>query len=267
MEIIYCADGNKRLAQIAIDAGFLYGARLPGTIYWPIFFADQNWKQPDRARYMNALAQHKPTMATVLDLESYNQLETVLTWADEASQHVQRTIIIIPKLHGIIRHIPTQINGKEIRLGYSVPTKFGATTVPIWEFAARTVHLLGGSPHAQMRLSQYLDTRSVDGNMHQLLAIRYNQFWTPGNAHHARNRFWPTLKDTNNDKLWRDGAKDANYEAFTRSCHNIFTAWQTLYPNNTQPHTTRSQRQQRHARAELLANLQPKQKKKASMLR
>jgi hypothetical protein len=44
MEIIFCAGGNRRFAEIAKNAGFLLGAQLPDTIYFPIQFADQNWK-------------------------------------------------------------------------------------------------------------------------------------------------------------------------------------------------------------------------------
>ena len=56
MELIYCGGGNAKFAQIAIDAGFLYGAQLPSTVYHPLHFADQNWKRPDREKYMKAVA-------------------------------------------------------------------------------------------------------------------------------------------------------------------------------------------------------------------
>jgi hypothetical protein len=44
IDLIYCAAGNPRLYQIAHDAGYLYGARLPGTIYGPLHMADQEWR-------------------------------------------------------------------------------------------------------------------------------------------------------------------------------------------------------------------------------
>ena len=63
LDLVYCAGGNARFAQIAIDAGYKYGARLPATVYHPVYFADQDWHAPDRARYMAALAQpaHRAT--------------------------------------------------------------------------------------------------------------------------------------------------------------------------------------------------------------
>lgn len=207
-ELIYCANGNRRFAQIAIDAGFLYGAQLPGTIYHGIHFADQNWKNPDRARYMAALSDHRPRMASVLDLERAEQLPEVLEWTEEAAQFV-RVVMIIPKVFGIIPKLPRRIGGADVRLGYSVPTKHGGTEVPVWEFCGWPVHLLGGSPHRQMEIRKYLDVRSVDGNYHLLKANKWGEYWQ-----------WPGV--------WVSGEyqyNDGIYEAFARSCKNIYAAW------------------------------------------
>ena len=165
--LIYCADGNRRLAQIAIDAGYKYGARLPGTIYHPIYFADQDWKKPDRNAYMSALATHRPYMATVLDLEDTGQLDEVLSWAEDAARYVE-VVLIIPKVQGIISKLPRDVGGAEIRLAYSVPTKYGGTELPLWDFYDWPVHLLGGSPNNQMEVARYLDTTSIDGNYHNM---------------------------------------------------------------------------------------------------
>lgn len=225
MEIIYCAGGNRRFAQIAIDAGFLYGSQLPETVYHPLWFADQDWERPDRERYMAALALHKPHMATVLDWERQEQLPEVLGWAEDAAQYVN-VVLIIPKVFGGISQLPRIIGGKPVRLGYSVPTKFGGSELPAWEFAGWPVHLLGGSPHKQMALTNYMDVHSADGNMAQKLAIKYCQFWAPGNARYASNRWWPTLREANGGTT-ADGI-DLPYEAFYRSCKNIVAAWQIL---------------------------------------
>jgi hypothetical protein len=53
MDIIYCAAGNKRYADIAIKHGMRYGAQLPNTVYHAPHFADQDWKQPGRKRELN----------------------------------------------------------------------------------------------------------------------------------------------------------------------------------------------------------------------
>lgn len=222
--LIYCAGGNARFAQIAIDAGFEYGARLPPRgLHHPIYFADQDWKNPNRQRYMNALAEHRPTLATVLDWEQEEQRTEVLDWAEEAAQYVER-VLIIPKVLGRIDTLPHRIGGAQIVLGYSVPTSYGGTFVPVWEFAGWDVHLLGGSPHRQMELCYYLNVVSVDGNFHLGMATRHCQFWMPGTARYAKNRYWPTLREANGGENWP--GDDAPYEAFRRSCTNIVRAWQ-----------------------------------------
>lgn len=205
VDLIYCADGNRRFAQIAIDAGFRYGAQLPNTVYHSPFFVDQNWRKPDRIRYMAALAQHKPHMATVLDLERDEQLPEVLAWAEDAAQHVA-VVVIIPKAHGIIAHLPRTIGGAEVRLGYSVPTKFAGTEVPLWEFYDWPVHLLGGSPQRQLEVAHYLHVRSADGNAAQRAAlhgIEWSGRWIDGEKHDA----------------------DMPYHVFAASCRNIVAAW------------------------------------------
>lgn len=212
MEIIYCANGNPRFAQIAVDHGFLYGAQLPGSVYHPVFFADQDWKKPDRGKYMAALAKHKPTMASVLDLERFDQLPEVLSWAEEAAAFVD-VVMIIPKVPGIIDILPRIIAGAAVRLGYSIPTRHGGTIVNPVEFQGWPVHLLGGSPQRQMLYSQRFDlVASIDGNYAKRMAAMYCEFWMDGR--------WHELSDHGYHER-----NDAMYEAFDWSCKHIMAAW------------------------------------------
>jgi hypothetical protein len=226
-ELIYCADGNRKFAEIAIAAGFKYGAQVPNTVYFEPFFCDQDWKKPNRERYISALAHHKPHLASVLDWEQPEQLSEVLGWAEDAAPFVD-VVMIIPKVIGGIVELPRLIGGKPVRLGYSVPTKFSGTQVPIWEFQGWPVHLLGGSPKSQFMLAHYLNVASADGNMHQKMATKHCAFFTLKRVPGARNHPWPTLKETNRGVSWGDGSAtaDAPYEAFRRSCENIMTMWQ-----------------------------------------
>lgn len=226
--LIYCADGNKRFAEIAIDAGFRYGARLPPRgCHFPVYFADQDWKRPDRERYMAELEKHRPAMATVLDWEREEQLPEVLAWAEDAAQYVDQ-VLIIPKVIGGIQRLSRVVGGAEVILAYSVPTRFGGTFVPAWEFAGWPVHLLGGSPHRQMGLMYYLNVVSVDGNMMNKMATKRCQVWVAGTARYARDRYWPTLIEMDG-KRW---GQDAPYEAFRRSCQNIMRAWRDFRGHN-----------------------------------
>lgn len=226
--LIYCGGGNRRFADIAIAAGFRFGSCLPETVYHPLYFADQDWKRPNRAAYMAALAQHRPAVATVLDWESEEQLPTVLEWAEEAATFTQ-SIIIIPKVLWAVNMIPPTLCGKPIVLGFSVPTKYGGTPCQPWEFAGRRVHLLGGSPHRQMAYWRTFqgfgaEVVSADGNMAQKMSQR-NKVWTWDTAKSiSEHRYWPALAELNGEK-WGEGAP---YEAWRRSCQNIAAAWRDL---------------------------------------
>lgn len=202
-----------------------YGAQLPGTVYFPPEFADQDWKKPNRTAYMAALAQHRPRMATVIDWERDEQLPEVLEWAEEAAQYVE-TVILIPKVLGGIPRLPRRINGASVRLGYSVPTAYGGTELPLWEFLGWPVHLLGGSPHRQIAMAHYLNAVSADGNYIAKMAQKWIQFWALAPALYAKDRRWPRLQEADG-RAWGDGSNtaDAPYEAFRRSCINVMAAW------------------------------------------
>lgn len=228
IQLFYCADGNPRFAQIAIDAGWYYGAQLPNKVGFKPLFVDQNWKKPDREKYMQALALHKPYMATVLDWEQVGQFDEVMKWAEEAAQYVS-VVVIIPKVTGEVWRVPDTVGGKPVRLGYSVPTSHGKTDVPLHEFGRRPVHLLGGSPQKQLELASVLNVVSADGNYAQLMALTA-QFWTPRLGVNGRVKHWPYLEEM-------DGYRhdDAPYEAFRRSCNNIRSAWHGLEAKRVAP--------------------------------
>jgi hypothetical protein len=229
IDLIYCANGSPKFAKIAIDAGYSYGAQLPGHVPFPLAFADQNWKKPDRGAYITALTQHRPQMASVLDWERPEQLSEVLAWAEDAAQFVD-TVMLIPKVPGGIDQLPRIIGGKPVRLGFSIPTRHGGTAVWPGEFHGWPIHLLGGSPQAQMKWrSRMTGVASADGNYHHKMATINCQFWQPGNATYAVNRWWPTLVEADGAR-WGDGTAgaDAPYEAFRRSCINIMEAWRAI---------------------------------------
>jgi len=166
---------------------------------------------------MKLVSQLTPQIATVLDLEHKSQIPEVFSWAEELSPFV-KTIVIIPKIHNIVSLLPRTINQKEIRLGYSVPTKYGGTNVMLMEFCDWPVHLLGGAPHKQFELAHYLNVVSIDGNMHMKMATQKCAFFDDNKR--TLRGYWPQLKD-----IGLEHVSDAPYKAFELSCVNIINMW------------------------------------------
>lgn len=180
-----------------------------------MWFADQDWKAPDLARYAAAVAAHRPEVCTVLDWEEESQLPEVLAWAEAVAPHVGR-VVVIPKVPGEVHRVPAAVGGRPVVLGYSVPTRYGGTACGIWEFAGRPVHLLGGSPQEQLRLSKYLRVESADGNMPAQQARR-GRFWS---RRKGPKGHWWQLRDGGDDR-----AVGVPAACFARSLEAIREAW------------------------------------------
>lgn len=165
---------------------------------------------------MRALGTHRPEVATVLDWEQEEQLSEVLSWAEEAARYVAR-VVVIPKVPGLLGLVPERVGGAKVVLGYSVPTSYGASPVPLWEFGRRPVHLLGGSPQRQLDLARYLNVVSADGSMAQQQACR-GRYWRhrPGPKGH-----WEQLRETGDNRT-----EGVHLECFRRSLEAIREAWQ-----------------------------------------
>ena len=216
IDIIYCGVGNVKLDIISIQNGFKYGLRLPAknNLDTPLFFSDQDWKNPNKEKYFEFVKLYNPTMATVLDIEREDQFLECLEWAEVISQWVEK-IILIPKCLGVIEKIPKYINGKKIILGYSVPTKYGATTLDINLFKDFDIHLLGGAPNKQLEYKEKMNVVSIDCNYHSMKANKFGEYWT--------GKF-------NDTRWWRKFEGEINpaqrsLKAFELSCKNIIKRW------------------------------------------
>lgn len=226
IKLIYCAGGNKRFSDIAIENGFLFGSQLPACVYHYPYFADQDWKKPQKEKYISLIKKHLPKMATVIDIESDETRTEAIEWGNRISRYVDK-IIIIPKIEC---DIPRYINGKEVVVGYSVPTKYGGTDLPISMFKGRKIHLLGGSPHRQMDifLENRNDIYSADGNYHQKMAIEHNKVWVAKEKTKRKNSARGTFVKLS-DYLGEKCEKDCPYVAFELSCKNIMAEWINLF--------------------------------------
>jgi hypothetical protein len=228
--LIYCAEGNPTHEAIMRRHGIAVGCRLPnnrltsrGVGAGHLFFADQDWLNPDRAAFMAQLAHFKPFMTTVRDWDQHTNREEVLSWAEEAAPHVQ-AIVIIPKIAGTVHLIPHQVGHRPIVLGYPMGALGSTARIDAREYGRRPTHLLGGAPQVQlaMRRSGRLNVVSADCNMMSKMAKR-SLFWQWGIADYAVNRYWPQLQECDGRII--SFGHPSWQEALERSAASYAAAW------------------------------------------
>ncbi len=124
-------------------------------------FLDINWKNYSFEKHLEATKLLLPKITIARDIECIFQLDSILREAEtllKFSEHVS----FVPKdinLNGRI----SELIPKEYLLAYSVPTKYGGTSVSIESFD-RPVNLLGGRPDIQRQLANELEIFSIDCN-------------------------------------------------------------------------------------------------------
>jgi Family of unknown function (DUF6610) len=207
--LIYCAGRGGRFADIAVEAGFVYGCRSDYKPSHPVGFADLEWKAPNLRDHRAFVRIHAPTYAVAPDVVDLDDLCWTLRYAETLAQWAQK-VIIVPKAAGVLQALPHE---PWLVVGYSVPTQYGGTDLFLSELAGWPVHLLGGSPNRQLNLAYYLNVVSADGNA----ATRAAEF---GTVFNARTRRW--------DQGAEPQGPDLPYRAFARSCEQIQRAWASL---------------------------------------
>tara|TARA_Y100000590_G_scaffold259805_2_gene291840 strand:- start:10274 stop:11581 length:1308 start_codon:yes stop_codon:yes gene_type:complete len=134
-----------------------------------IRFVDNEFKEYDHDVHVAAVKELNPKYATVRDVMTRPQceeagidfypLEQILEMAAEVQEHAER-VMLIPK-YDCLDDIP-----EEFMLGYSVPSSYGGTPMPLEAFKGRDTHLLGGSWKLQRNALAVLgkDVVSLDNN-------------------------------------------------------------------------------------------------------
>ncbi len=143
----------------------------------------------------------RPILTIARDVERKDDLPVIIDQAQELNLYCEK-VIIVPKdkrLRDLEELIP-----ERFLLGYSVPTRYGGTAIPLSQFGRRPVHLLGGRPDVQYELSRSLTVWSFDGNRVTLDA-QYGDFFdgTKFRAH-PKGGYYECIRDSLKgiDKLW-----------------------------------------------------------------
>lgn len=200
--------------SIATSLGWHTGSRSDDTIssvHRPIYLLDVHWTDYDWSHHLRVARAERPVLAVVPDILDPSQVSVALARAEEIAPYCD-SVLFVPKCD-VIDMLPRCIGNTGVLLGYSIPSRYGGTHLPVWCFAGWPVHLLGGTPLRQLTVAAYLDVVSADGNMAQKLANRGIAFCERGHGIHLDR--WEA----------RDGSRDMPTRALTRSLINISNLW------------------------------------------
>jgi hypothetical protein len=191
VDIIWTQTSSLGTGQccMAITMGWQYGinskdnrvCKYADISNHKVVFVDNPYSDYVHRKHLEVVKKIKPKYATVRDIMSkeqcleagieYYPLEQILDWAEEIIEYCEN-VIIIPKIDVLDRI------SEKYMLGYSIPTSHGGTELPIKAFSGRKVHLLGGSPNAQIAYWSEIpnDVISLDNNYLHKIAYR-GQAW------------------------------------------------------------------------------------------
>lgn len=198
---------GRTVQRIANDHGWRPGARytnLRDVRDFPLAdygFLDIHWKKYNFNQHLSAAAICRPLLTVARDVESLTDLRSILVEAEQLREYA-RHVIIVPKDIAFVGKIERLIP-KEYILGFSVPTKYGGTSIPPVEFK-RPVHLLGGRPDVQRRLANLMPVVSVDCNRFTLDAAFGDFFDGDKFRPHPEGGYHRCLRESmvNIDVLW-----------------------------------------------------------------
>jgi len=166
-----------------------------------IAFLDIDWRNYNFIRHLEVAAATRPFMTVARDILEASQLQIIVGEAERLAKFA-RYVIIVPKARGLAKRFATI--PAEFLLGYSVPTRYGGTSLPIALFN-RPVHLLGGRPDVQRRLADRIPVFSVDCNRFTLDAAFGDYFDGRIFRPHPTGGYVKCLAESlrNMNRLWR----------------------------------------------------------------
>ena len=207
MSVLKFVAHSRLVLTIAIRRGWLPAARYTNLrdVRWcdRLGFLDIEWRSYSFRAHLTAVRSTRPLVTVARDVECSHQLPMVLDQAEELAQYADY-VVVVPKDPSLARCL-REVIPKRFLLGYSVPTRYGATSLQPAAFSGRRVPLLGGRPDAQRRLADLLNVVSIDCNRFTLDARYGDYFDGEGFRPHPRGGYRRCLADSvrNIDKLWR----------------------------------------------------------------
>lgn len=201
---------SQTVLKLARKMGWLAGASYVNLRnirgFEPVGLIDVDWESYDFRRHLQAVKSCRPVITIARDIVRMGDLDRTLDQAYELAEWVE-AVIVVPKArklgNGLSELIP-----RDFVLGYSVPTRYGGTRIPLERFRGRPVHLLGGRPDVQRRIADHLSVVSLDVNRFTLDAKFGDFFDGQAFRRHPVGGYIRCLRDSirNIDSLWENYA-------------------------------------------------------------
>jgi hypothetical protein len=171
-ELFFCH--RYEFAVIADQLGFRLGTRSDHfdtnrvrrllNEDFDIDFVDNDFEDPNKDRIEEIVEKTGADYVVLPDIYDCDDVNGVLEFGDELEHEYGTTPIVVPKCEFSWRRVPDRW-----LIGFSVPSGYGSTEIPITEFKNHRVHLLGGSHRNQIKFANRaidagVDIFSVDGN-------------------------------------------------------------------------------------------------------
>lgn len=207
---------SATVLKIAHRYGWHPGARytnLRDVRQFPrLGFLDIDWKRYDFARHLEAAQQTRPMLTVARDIEDKRDLSNIIDQAFRLLEFSDN-VIVVPKDRSLERKLHSAIPDLFL-LGYSVPTRYGGTTLPPEAFK-RPVHLLGGRPDVQRALAEKMPVVSIDTNRFTLDAAFGDYFDGHTFRPHPVGGYRRCLEESlkNMSKLW-ESYRVGNWESY-----------------------------------------------------
>lgn len=202
---------SHRVLKIAKRFGWPPGARYTNLRdvrrFDRVGFIDIDWTNYSFKRHLQAVKDTQPMLTVAIDIIHPQQLQRVLEQAHELSLHCDR-VVVVPK-HSTLSDKLDSVIPKQFVLGYSVPSRYGGTTIPT-KFFRRQVHLLGGRPDIQRNLAETMSVTSIDCNRFTLDASFGDYFDGDKFRPHPLGGYDRCIRDSlrNINVLWKSYAGD-----------------------------------------------------------
>ena len=199
---------SYQVVSLAMGLGWLPGARYTNLRDVKRFdrlgFLDIDWNGYDYRKHLQTAKDTRPMITVARDVVDIGELDRILSEALELSQWAD-IVVVVPKdlrLQPMLPHIIPE----DFLLGYSVPTSYGGTELPLSCFTPRKVHLLGGHPAKQRALGKQLMIESIDCNRFTLDATFGDFFDGDTFRPHTLGGYERCIKDSllNINQLWEE---------------------------------------------------------------